>query len=84
MYLRRRGIVLIVLPKQGAVQLRGNREADLRLCFHTSILLVFLCSGSYYKSKNYFSKLDTLSLIFLYVDRFFFIGKSLNNISLET
>ena len=32
---------------KGADQLRGDREADLRLCFRPSILLVFLCSGSY-------------------------------------
>ena len=31
---------------QGADQLRGDREADLRLCFRICKLLVFLCSGS--------------------------------------
>ena len=31
---------------KGADQLRGYREADLRLCFRICKLLVFLCSGS--------------------------------------
>ena len=31
---------------KGADQLRGYREADLRLCFRICRLLVFLCSGS--------------------------------------
>ena len=31
---------------KGADQLRGYREADLRLCFRLCRLLVFLCSGS--------------------------------------
>ena len=44
--LRRRGIVLSCSENKGADQLRGYREADLRLCFRPSILLVFLCSGS--------------------------------------
>ena len=30
-----------------ADQLRGNREADLRLCFHLCKLPVFSCDGSY-------------------------------------
>ena len=32
---------------KGADQLRGNREADLRLCFRIGRLLVFSCDGSY-------------------------------------
>ena len=32
---------------KGADQLRGYREADLRLCFRLSRLLVFPCGGSY-------------------------------------
>ena len=36
---------------KGADQLRGYREADLCLCFRPSILLVFLCSGSYYRTE---------------------------------
>ena len=32
---------------KGDDQLHGYREADLRLCFRPSILLVFLCRGSY-------------------------------------
>ena len=32
---------------KGADQLRGYREADLRLCFRIGRLLVFPCSGSY-------------------------------------
>ena len=31
---------------KGADQLRGNREADLRLCFRLCRLLVFPCGGS--------------------------------------
>ena len=31
---------------KGADQLRGYREADLRLCFRLCRLLVFQCSGS--------------------------------------
>ena len=31
---------------KGADQLRGYREADLRLCFRQGILLVFPCGGS--------------------------------------
>ena len=32
---------------KGADQLRGHREADLRLCFRLCKLLVFSCTGSY-------------------------------------
>ena len=32
---------------KGADQLRGNREADLRLCFRICRLLVFPCGGSF-------------------------------------
>ena len=32
---------------KGADQLRGYREADLRLCFRLCRLLVFPCGGSY-------------------------------------
>ena len=32
--------------KNGADQLRGYREADLRLCFRICILLVFSCGSS--------------------------------------
>ena len=34
---------------KGADQLRGYREADLRLCFCICKLLVFSCTGSYYR-----------------------------------
>ena len=37
---------------KGADQLRGYREADLRLCFCICRLLVFLCSGSYMSDKT--------------------------------
>ena len=37
---------------KGADQLRGYREADLRLCFRQGRLLVFPCGGSYYHYKN--------------------------------
>ena len=33
---------------KGADQLRGHREADLRLCFRLCRLLVFPCGGSYF------------------------------------
>ena len=47
LYLSRRGIncTIYVAKSKGADQLSGYREADLRLCFRPSILLVFLCSG---------------------------------------
>ena len=32
-----------------AYQLRGYREADLRLCFRICRLLVFPCGGSYFR-----------------------------------
>ena len=32
---------------KGADQLRGYREADLRLCFRLCKVLVFSCTGSY-------------------------------------
>ena len=35
---------------KGADQLRGYREADLRLCFRLCRLLVFPCSGSFHFS----------------------------------
>ena len=35
-----------------ADQLRGYREADLRLCFRICRLLVFLCSGSHNESDK--------------------------------
>ena len=34
---------------KGADQLRGYREADLRLCFRLCRLLVFPCGGSFVK-----------------------------------
>ena len=37
---------------KGADQLRGYREADLRLCFRISRLLVFPRGGSYHDVKN--------------------------------
>ena len=37
---------------KGADQLRGHREADLRLCFRLCKLLVFSCTGSYIDGKN--------------------------------
>ena len=37
--------------KKGADQLRGYREADLRLCFRLGRLLVFPCGGSYIYHK---------------------------------
>ena len=40
------GLCYLCNENKGADQLRGYHEADLRLCFRPSILLVFLCSGS--------------------------------------
>ena len=37
---------------KGADQLRGYREADLRLCFRICRLLVFPWGGSYFFSKR--------------------------------
>ena len=42
---------------KGADQLRGYREADLRLCFRLCRLLVFPWGGSYNKSKSYLHKI---------------------------
>ena len=44
--LRRRGSVLSVKGKQRRDQLRGYREANLRLCFRLCKLLVFSRGGS--------------------------------------
>ena len=38
--------------KKGADQLRGHREADLRLCFRLCRLLVFPWGGSYSQTRN--------------------------------
>ena len=39
-----------------ADQLRGYREADLRLCFRLCRLLVFPCGGSYmYSQKSHYN-----------------------------
>ena len=53
---------------KGADQLHGYREADLRLCFRPSNLMVFLCSGSF-KTFNHclltvviYSKANTIIL----------------------
>ena len=37
---------------KGADQLRGYREADLRLCFRLCKLLVFSCTGSIFKKST--------------------------------
>ena len=39
---------------KGADQLRGYREADLRLCFRLCRSLVFPCSGSYNRKNSVF------------------------------
>ena len=41
------GLYFLCSENKGTYQLRGYREADLRLCFLPSILLVFSCSGSF-------------------------------------
>ena len=49
---------------KGADQLRGYLEADLRLCFRPSKLLVFSCTGSFLKliTKASFQTKYTLSI----------------------
>ena len=44
----------------GDNQLRGNREADLRLCFRLCRLLVFLCGGSFVIMMLYFVDIPIL------------------------
>ena len=39
---------------KGADQLRGHREADLRLCFRLCKLLVFSCTGSLFFCRSEF------------------------------
>ena len=39
------GLPYLCSEKKGADQLRGYREADLRLCFRICKTLVFLCRG---------------------------------------
>ena len=43
---------------KGADQLRGYREADLRLCFRLCRLLVFPWGGSNYNARKYLSNLS--------------------------
>ena len=45
------GVYYPCSENKGADQLRGYREADLRLCFLLCRLLVFPCSGSDVKYK---------------------------------
>ena len=40
-------VKIITLPEQQSCEIRCYCEADLRLCFRLSILLVFPCGGSY-------------------------------------
>ena len=46
------GLYFLCSENKGADQLRGHREADLRLCFRICKVLVFSRSGSYIISKN--------------------------------
>ena len=48
---------------KGADQLRGYREADLRLCFRLGRLLVFPCGGSYFRWRR-----NEDSVVIIYVD----------------
>ena len=43
---------------KGADQLRGYREADLRLCFRLCKLLVFSCTGSILKDLSIAAKMS--------------------------
>ena len=61
---------------KGADQLRGYREADLRLCFHLCRLLVFPWSGSNEKIKeNWVLKQNNTSADELHL-RYTFISSS--------
>ena len=51
---------------KGADQLRGYREADLRLCFRLCRLLVFPYGGSFVGKKN------TITLSYCCLFNFFF------------
>ena len=46
------GLYYLWSENKGADQLRGNREADLRLCFRICKMLVFSCLCSYYSHKS--------------------------------
>ena len=50
---------------KGADQLRGYREADLRLCFRICKTLVFIRSGSFFTSCKTFFFFDNRQLHFL-------------------
>ena len=50
---------------KGADQLRGYREADLRLCFRLCRLLVFPWGGSYIAQISLSGPLGTFKLIHL-------------------
>ena len=47
---------------KGADQLRGYREADLRLCFRLCRLLVFPCGGSFYDKNSLFDLIQFVGL----------------------
>ena len=49
---------MFLCENKGADQFCSYCEADLRLCFCLSILLVFLCSGSI---KMYFSSVKNMN-----------------------
>ena len=56
---------------KGADQLRGYREADLRLCFRICKLLVFSCTGSFNNTyikdlSNLKVQYEKIKLIFLF------------------
>ena len=53
-----------------ADQLRGYREADLRLCFRICKLLVFSCTGSYANAKTQITQLCSKRLCFCYIVQF--------------
>ena len=46
------GLYYLCSENKGAYQLRGNREADLRLCFRIYKQPVFSRHGSYYLRGN--------------------------------
>ena len=52
-----------------ADQLRGYREADLRLCFRPCKLLVFSRTGSNVRRKKY---IDVIAIFFFFFFFFFF------------
>ena len=63
-------IVLAMLRKKGVDQLRGHREADLRLCFRICKKAVFSQRGSYNPSVKLTILISPLMCLSLLVESF--------------